>query len=532
MYKAIFLSCILFIFAWRTHAQCSAGFSVTVREDSVYLQAVKTGTDIHYLWSFGDGAGLSTTASTALHIYTSPGLYNITLYLYDSLTNCYDSVTKQASVQFADSCDADFTIIQDTINTRTYNFIPEGYAAGNGTHYYWSIQNTSYGNDSNGILRHTFPDSGYYNVCLEVYTPDSCYSKICKTVYIPVSDSCSIDASFVAVIKSDTLRATAIGNTQGVVHTWHFGDGNQLSGVSLDTIQHIYSAPGNYSLLHTLRDTLNQCIDSVWQAVTIVNNDSCSVDFTISKDTTGYIFAFINRDNPNNVLSYNWTIDTVQSSADDTLYKVFTVPGTYTVCLKVIYKNGCMAIVCKNVTVLPDSVCNITAGFTDSVATNNPLKVFFRAQQTYTQAGYWWSFGDGNFTDSSVYNPVHQYPAAGTYLVQLLVMDTVSNCADTIARYITVNALPDSLSSGRSYIQSYPNPSAERNIKMNLVLDRAEEIIITIYNTQGTVMLTRKKSGITGSNNIELDVSGLRKGQYFIDIRYGNQRKRSVFLRL
>lgn len=295
MYKAILLSFILFFFAGKSYSQCTADFSVAAQQDTVYLEAVKTGVSIHYFWNFGDGAGVYTMDSTVLHVYQSPGLYNITLYLYDSLTNCYDSVIKQARVQFTDSCRADFIITQDSINIRTYTFVPGGNTTGDSIQ--WSVDNTFYGNGNNGILKHTFTTNGYYNVCLEIFRPDSCYSKVCKTIYIPVSDSCNLDASFTAIAKGDTLRAISLGHSQGLVHSWYFGDGNRLSGINLDTVQHTYSKPGNYSLLHTLRDTASQCIDTVRQYITITNSDSCSAYFSARKETAGYTFSFVNQGN-------------------------------------------------------------------------------------------------------------------------------------------------------------------------------------------------------------------------------------------
>ncbi len=537
MYKAIILSFILFFTLHSATAQCIADFSVDINRNHVSFRAINPVNDFKYSWDLGDGntKELAYYNTYGSHVYQNSGLYDITLSAIDSVNNVTYIVKKQVNLRFS-GCTPDFKIIQDTINGRTFHFESTTVTDNDTVQYYtWSIENIGWVRDGSK-LTYRFADTGYYNICLEVYT-QSCYNKICKPLYVSDFANCDSRAAFTSTINRDTVSFTANDTDAGLFHTWNFGDGSYKEGYGISTLQHLYDSTGNYTILHTIRDTAKLCVDSVFQYIYVTVQDTCVADFSIIKDsivnTNDYYFIYNRASNTSPAQSYEWYVDSVyQNINNDSLFKRFNNPGMYNICLRVTYQNGCIAIVCKNLEIITDTVCNISSGFFDSVAVDNPLKVFFRSIGNQSSVQYAWSFGDGTFTTISDASPVHTYTQPGTYYVKLFARDTLNDCSDSTGRYITVNSTTDSSASNRSYLQSYPNPVTGGFLNMTLYMDKAEQVLISIYNANGNIVYTDKRSGWAGNNNVKILVSNLPQGQYFVDIRHGLQRKRSVFLKL
>ncbi len=83
-----------------------------------------------------------------------------------------------------------------------------------------------------------------------------------------------------------------------------------------------------------------------------------------------------------------------------------------------------------------------TAEFTNSpiLCLNNPIQF---TDQSTTPAGifvsYLWDFGDGS--NSSLQNPSHQFPSAGSYIVSLIVQNNLG-CIDTVTHTIVITPPP------------------------------------------------------------------------------------------
>lgn len=84
-----------------------------------------------------------------------------------------------------------------------------------------------------------------------------------------------------------------------------------------------------------------------------------------------------------------------------------------------------------------DPCLGYSAGFS-SAPTNNGLEVAFTDETEQDVTSWSWSFGDG--ASSTEQNPVHTFPAAGTFTVCLTVMDNSSGCLDMHCSEVEVSS--------------------------------------------------------------------------------------------
>ncbi len=147
--------------------------------------------------------------------------------------------------------------------------------------------------------------------------------------------------------------------------------------------------------------------------------------------------AITNNTNPTNASIYNWdfgngTTDT-QADPDSVTY---TVPGTYTINLEVIFTDGSVGVDSVMIEVFPLPTVDFTANATTYCVSD--FSVSFTANAPAT-VSYMWDFGDGN--TSTLANPVNNYTAFGNYDVQLTVVD-VNGCSNTEIKNNYIQAQP------------------------------------------------------------------------------------------
>src|SRR6185436_4589039 len=103
-------------------------------------------------------------------------------------------------------------------------------------------------------------------------------------------------------------------------------------------------------------------------------------------------------------------------------------PGTYEVCVKILYYGGCTAYKCKNIIIERPDECRADFERIPVVELNDPFKTAFKALPSHNNnkkpKTICWIFGDGsdtcinypeNFTGT--YTIRHRYNHAGVYQV-------------------------------------------------------------------------------------------------------------------
>jgi len=137
-----------------------------------------------WFWDFGD-TNFSEEQSPS-HIYEVAGQYYVTLTIFDSLSMCFDEVSKWIYVTDSISCEADFTVELDTLNNTPRVYLFEDNSTGNPEYWLWEFGDGQLSFEQNPV--HTYEESGTYLVCLTVSSEDgggNCFDTTCQTITTP-----------------------------------------------------------------------------------------------------------------------------------------------------------------------------------------------------------------------------------------------------------------------------------------------------------------------------------------------------------
>jgi len=215
---------------------------------------------------------------------------------------------------------------------------------------------------------------------------------------------------------------------------WQFGD----QGTStLQNPFHTYASPGTYAVELSIIDSSTNCSDSELKYVHVGDSTGgCMAMYQAVPDTGNPLnIYFYDQSSGNNIVSWLWDFGDGNSTwitfpANPNVTHTYVTEGTYTVCLTIRNNDStCYNVYCDTLFVGNGSgECH--AQFTWYADSLNTLQtVQFIDLSTGGATTWWWDFGDS--TSSSLQNPVHTFPQAGTYYVCLTIHNQSWTCQDT-----------------------------------------------------------------------------------------------------
>ncbi|MBL0310356.1 MAG: PKD domain-containing protein [Bacteroidetes bacterium] len=426
------------LIVWVRNDFLSADFSpsVTITCDSNHIALSSSGfSTTKYSWNMGDNTNYTT--QSVQHKYTSPGNYNIRLIITDS-TKCNLTDTFIRQVTILPTVRADFapTSSRGCIpHTASFN-VPFVSTAS----YQWFFGDGTTGNTSS--VSHTYTTVDTFHVMLLVKDASSCNKT--DTAYglvITIDSSTNADFHFIRTfINCDTVLITAWSDYQGEdSEVWDFGDGTQIANT--DTVSHIYSVAGTYTLTHFLTDSKMAChpIDTS-KITTSLNPLNISISI---QDTSGCSPLNLRFAGTSGLptTQYFWHFGDGDSASGNNVVHLYQGSGTFQVKLVAVDSNTCTGI---------DSVFALVTLANDSVIADFKLDILNDCDsnlvvdltnQSTNAAQYFWNFGDG--TSSSAMDENHTYHSPGSYAITLLVVDN-NRCHPIDSMTKTVRLLPNS----------------------------------------------------------------------------------------
>lgn len=138
---------------------------------------------------------------------------------------------------------------------------------------------------------------------------------------------------------------------------------------------------------------------------------------------------------------------------------------------------------------------------------------------------YAWDFGDGN--NSTLANPVYTYAGGGNYTVTLTA--TNGNCSDVFTINLNSVSVGEELTMVEN-ISIYPNP-ANQDATLNVVLTDSKSFDVMMLDITGKLVFNQNISNTNiGENRVNIPVSEIENGIYFVRILFENNQSEIIKL--
>jgi len=348
-------------------------------------------------WRFGDGTPdtcLNYTNSytgqyIVPHAYTTPGQYQVCMnILYDGGCSAYKC--KMVQIGRPDTCAADFerintgatalSVYLKALPSHNNNRKPSSvcWRFGDGT----PDTCISYTDNYTGLyaVNHHYNTGGTYEVCVRITYFGGCVAYKCHNIVVAHPDSCG--ANFEKIPSTNAIplltyfRALPYHNNNKKPSRicWQFGDGrdtciNYAAGyVGSYVVAHHYLQPGTYNVCVTIH-YFGDCEAHLCRQETILPVQGCSVNLIpVIPSTISLLRGFIATPHslavpPSPVAYLCWRFgdgtpdscvvaDSSHPVASYGARHTYPHAGVYTACVRVVFRNGCVAEDCKEVRII------------------------------------------------------------------------------------------------------------------------------------------------------------------------------------
>lgn len=232
----------------------TSGFTSTSNGISVQFNDASSGAGINnWLWDFGDGN--TSTQQNPFHSYAAPGNYTVCLTI--------------SSPCGTDSSCQNITVC--ALPTTNWNFSTNGLTTtfanftSGATSFLWDLGDGNTSTLQNPM--HTYAAAGTYTVCL-IATNACASDTLCQPVTVCAPPQAAWTSAQTASLTMDFTDQTP-GQPTGWL--WDFGDGNTSTQQSP---QHVYSAPGMYTVCLIVTDACASDTSCQTISVTLVGLES------------------------------------------------------------------------------------------------------------------------------------------------------------------------------------------------------------------------------------------------------------------
>jgi PKD repeat protein len=463
---------------------CKADFEITPTPNAPLYKkftALPSHTEqkrpVYICWKFGDGkdtciqySNTYTGTYSVIHYYQQPGIYEVCVRIvYEG--GCEAKKCKAIAVEQADECRIDFERVHgDSINNPLlayYKALPGHNNNKKPKQICWKFGDgkdtcIEYPENYTGVyaVKHEYREPGNYEVCVKTIYYGGCEAIKCKPILVSKPDECKADFEKVQLASVNYPLHTYFkalpshnNNKKPVLICWKFGDGKDTC------IQYPDNYTGQYIVNHVYREQGNYevCVKILYQGgcesykcklIQTGRPDQCSADFErtpIANSDNPLVIGFKalplhNNQKAPKVICWNFgdgkdtCVEYAQNfSGPYVVHHKYAAPGTYEVCIKILYNGGCETKKCKPIAIEKNDECK--AGFEriPVTTTGNQLAVYYKAllspANNKKPKQICWKFGDGkdtcityteNYTDA--YTVRHEYREAGNYEVCIKIL--------------------------------------------------------------------------------------------------------------
>jgi PKD repeat protein len=409
--------------------------------------------------------------------------YLVSLIVTDD-RGCKDTITKSIFVNPGFS----FTFNHDTV------------CFGNPTHFHaqnntpgdslyslqWDFGDPNSGNNNTSTLydpTHVFSSPGTFTVRLKAWDSDDCADSVYKTTIIHALPK--PDYSYVSPPCDSLTQFTDLSTPgSGVISswTWDFGDGSPIQTIvppASGNTTHVFDVPGTYRVVLKVTNSFG-CNDTMSQLVTRPSCISASFIQSISGACTNAPVIFTDNSQPVSLIKgWHWTFgdgtDTIYQRYSNKIRHTYTNSGTYLVQLviRAVVSGQIFTDTAKSTVTINQAP---ETQFSANPVCLNKITLFHDLTNTFgvNIAEWKWTFGDpssGNNDFSTLPNPSHKYPRAGTYDVKLVIINTFG-CKDSLTKPTRVFTLPEARFDNTMACNDHPTYFFDQSVAIDTTIER------------------------------------------------------------
>ncbi|MCH8904586.1 MAG: PKD domain-containing protein [Bacteroidetes bacterium] len=267
---------------------------------------------------------------------------------------------------------------------------------------------------------------------VEVWDTTGCWG----TDSIELSKGISADFTTSNTCINDSASffdATFVDN--GFTVGWYWNFGNSFTS-TLKNPKSVFSTAGTYTVTLISTDNFG-CKDTISKPVTIYPLPI--PDFTVNLACLGGVTTFNDISAPaGSIVSWNWDFGNFDSSNLKNPSTSYNLADNFSVILTVTDSNGCSNSITHLIKVNPKPIADFT---TADVCIGETSVFVDKSNAPPGGLVTWiWDFGDG--ASSNLTNPMHLYGDSGTFVITLIVSDSMG-CWDTLQKTVSIHPLPD-----------------------------------------------------------------------------------------
>ncbi len=392
----------------------------------------------HVSWDLGNGS--FPHHNDPIGFYTSAGVYQVKIMVWDSINGCQATYTEDVIVSSntnQPNCHAKFNFfpVSDTL----IKF--ENVSTGNFTNIHWEFGDGKF-NELDNEVAHTYTQGGYYNVCVGIFDSiTGCHDNYCENIEL-LLDTTVVDCH--AAFEFFPISATEVAfknesNGQFTNAFWKFGNGIVDHNMN-PTID--FTQTGLIGACLTVFDSVSGCQDEFCMEIPLLDDTTTYCEASYGFFVDGNTVKF----DPNikgDITGWVWDFNDGLTSNDSFPSHTFVDAGVYEVCLTVFDStNGCFNTYCDQISIVDDNAANeyVKANFSYYLNPNDGM-VHFQDESVGNPTSWYWDFGDGD-SAGVAQNPTYKYIEDGYYEV-CLTSKNDNDGQETVCQIISVGDVTD-----------------------------------------------------------------------------------------
>ena len=402
------------------------------------LSTTNSGTIIAWYWEFGDG--VTSNLQHPTHTYSSPGIYQVTLTVTNSV-NCYNDTTINVLVR--DLPWPMFTSENNCYGTESYFFDQSFTTSGVITNWDWNFGDGN--TDTVPDPVHIYDTSGTFYVTLIVTNSYGCQDSITKehTVYQNPIAAFTYTNSY---CPAGQVRFTDNSITFGAnISSWYWIFENQ-AGSTLPNPIYTYSIYDTTYTVTLIIEDENGCSDTITDSVYV--KPGFEFTFTVESECVGQPAQFtpVNLAQGDSLLSVHWRFGDPASGNNNfsTQYyptHIYTNPGSHWVTLTATNSDYCIDSVFKEIMILEGAIADFTFDSLPHCDTTMAFRNLSVGIGVNIDTLHW-NFGDTVITQVQPFPDTtwYRFPDFGYYNVTLTAISN-DGCEDQITKSVLISCI-------------------------------------------------------------------------------------------